>query len=106
MSLPNAITPLTPAQLAHQESQTDKEGFIHRNLVAVDMLGNTLTGGANDETISSRSARAAERGSKFGKLMCSVLNLFNSNHGPKAQAGDLERAQVIEQLEKSTLPIK
>jgi hypothetical protein len=65
----SVITPLTPAQEAVQEEQTTQEGFIHRNLIAVDMLGNTLTGGANDETISSRSARAAERGNKFGKLM-------------------------------------
>ena len=95
------ITPLTPAQQAIQEAQASKEGFVKRNLIAIDDLGNTLTGGHNDETISARTARDAEQGRWLGKVISRGLNLFQKNHGAKAIAGDLERAQTIVQVEES-----
>ena len=98
----DGLTPLTPEQQAKQEKQAGKAGFIHRNLIALDMLGNTLSGGKDDETISSRSARDAEQGHVVGKVISKVLTLFQRNHGPKAQAGDVERAEVVEQLEENS----
>lgn len=91
----NGITPLTPEQTAEQEKEVAKVSYFHRLGVEVDILGNVVTGGLNDETISSRSARAAERGSKFGIVITKFLNLFQSNHGAKAQAGDVERATIV-----------
>lgn len=97
----NPITPLTPAQVAKQMKQAGQAGFIHRNLIALDMLGNTLTGGHDDETISSRSARAAERGNWLGKLISSGLNLIQKDHGAKAIAGDLQRANTVKAIEEA-----
>lgn len=98
----NPITPLDPKQIEKQEAQAAKEGYIDRDLIAIDMLGNVLTGGKPDETISSRSARAAEAGNKFGIVMSKFLNLFQKDHGAKAQAGDVERAAAVEKIEISS----
>ena len=98
-----SITPLTPEQIAYQEAQAAKEGYIHRSLVGLDQFANVLTGGDPDETISSRSARAAEGNKLWGKAMCTFLNVFQKNHGPKAQAGDTERALEVEKLESKEI---
>jgi len=97
----DGITPLTPEQVAQHEASAAKEGYLHRVTEEADVLVNVATGGKQDETISSRSARAAERGSKFGIVMSKFLDLFEADHGAKAQAADLERAQVIEKIESS-----
>ena len=94
------ITPLTPEQLAAQEAQAAKEGYVHRDLVALDQLANVLSGGFPDETISSRSARADLKGRWWGRAMSWFLDRFQKNHGAKAMAGDLERAETVEKLEK------
>lgn len=93
------ITPLTPEQLAKQENQAAHEQYIHRALVGLDQFMNVLTDGDPDETISARAARAAEKGKPWGIAMSKFLDIFQSNHGPKAQAGDVERAQAVEKLE-------
>jgi hypothetical protein len=90
---------LSPQQIEQQEQQTAKEGYLHRVLVALDQFGNVVFGGDPDETISSRSARAAERGDWLGKFMCWWLDKLQSNHGEKAECGDLERAKIVEQIE-------
>jgi hypothetical protein len=100
MSTP--ITPLTPAQTAQQEQQTAHEKYIHRFLVGFDQFMNVITDGDPDETISSRAARAAEKGKTWGVELSKFLNLFQPDHGAKAEAGDLERAQAIVNLEDST----
>jgi hypothetical protein len=46
------ITPLTPGQLATQEAQAEKEAYLQRALIGLDMLMNVLTDGDPDETIS------------------------------------------------------
>jgi hypothetical protein len=97
----DGITPLSPEQVAKQEKQAGEAGFIHRNLIALDMLGNTLTGGHDDETISSRSARDAEQGRIAGIIMSKFLDVFQRNHGAKAIAGDLERANTVKAIEES-----
>jgi hypothetical protein len=59
------------------------------------MFMNVLTDGAPDETISSRSARAAQQGKPWGKDMSRFLDLFQKDHGAKAQAGDAVRAEDV-----------
>lgn len=99
----NGITPLNPEQEKKQEAQTAKEGFVHRNLVQLDELGNTLIfDGKNDETISSHWARSAEEHHVLGEIGIHFLNIFQHNHGPKAQAGDVERAKAVEKLEEDS----
>lgn len=90
----NPISPLTPSQTATQEASTAKEGYLHRVAVSVDQTANVVTGGKPDETISSRAAIADEQGKWWGRAMSRFLDLFQSDHGAKAQAGDTERAQA------------
>jgi hypothetical protein len=96
------VTPLTPEQVAYQEGRASKEGYLHKDLVGLDQFANVVTGGNPDETISSRAARADESGKTWGKLMSRFLNFFQKDHGPKAQAGDVERAKTVEQLEEKS----
>jgi hypothetical protein len=98
----NPIVPLTPQEEAQQRQSTAREGYWWRCLVALDIFSNVLLGGHEDETISSRSARAAEQGKWWGIAMCKFLNLFQADHGPKAQSGDIERAEEVEKLEKDS----
>lgn len=49
-------------------------------LVAVDQLGNAVLAGDPDETVSSRAAKAAERGRRWGCVLCRVLHWFDRNH--------------------------
>ena len=96
------ITPLTPAQTQVQEAKAAKEGYAHRDLVALDQFLNVMADGSPDETISSRAARADEKGKLWGRVLSRFLNLFQSDHGAKAQAGDVERAEVVEAIEKQS----
>lgn len=98
----DGITPLTPAQVALQEAQAAKEGYIKRDLIALDMGVNVLTGGLPDETISSRWARGAEQGHKLDELGSKFLDLFQKDHGAKAQAGDVERASNVVKTEDAS----
>jgi hypothetical protein len=95
----NPITPLTAAQAQKQASQAAQEGYLHRDLVALDQGVNVALDGKPDETISSRAARAALAGSAWGRHVSAFLNLFQKDHGAKAQAGDVERAEAVEKLE-------
>lgn len=95
------ITPLTPEQEAALKEQVAKEGYVERVLVGIDACANVVTGGLPDETISSRAARDAREGKKFGTLVSKVLNVCQRNHGAQAQAGDLERAEAAEHAELS-----
>lgn len=52
----NPVTPLTPAQVALNESQAAHEGYVRRNLIALDDLGDTILDGKNDETMSCANA--------------------------------------------------
>lgn len=97
------IIPLDPQEVIQEEAGAAAEGWLHRSLVAFDIACNVIIlRGVEDETISSHSARAAEQGKMWGKLMCRFLNLFQDNHGPKAQAGDIERAKAIEIIEEKS----
>jgi hypothetical protein len=93
------IIPLTPQQIAEQEEQAASEGFIKRDLVAIDQAAETVIfGGPPDTTISSETAVMATEDTGFkkevGELVSKGLDLFQKDHGAKAEAGDLERAEA------------
>ena len=77
--------------------------YIHNSLVALDQFVNVVTGGLPDETISARSQRAADRGNWFGKFMCWWLGKIQTDHGHKAEQGDLARAEEVEKTEAAAL---
>lgn len=94
------VKPLTPEQVKLQEAQAAAESWLHRDAVAIDQATNVIVlKGQPDETISSHAARAATEGKWWGKALSMFLNLFQKDHGAKAEAGDLERAQNIERIE-------
>ncbi len=102
----NPITPLTPNQVAVQEREVAREGFVERSLVAIDECADTMLGGPPDETISTRAAIDAEDGrgisKAVGKIVSEGLDLFQKDHGAKAAAGDLERAQAEQKIVRSS----
>ena len=89
--------------VTQQESQAADEGYLHRVLVALDIFLNVVFKGREDETISARSYRAALEGKIWGRIMNAFLDIFQSNHGAKAAAGDLERANSIAATENKIL---
>lgn len=95
------ITPLTKAQTADEEAKEPKDGYIRRVSVAFDILVNVICRGQQDETLSSRAARADLEGKLWGKVLSIFLNVFQPNHGAKAQAGDLQRAENVVRIEES-----
>lgn len=104
-------SPLTPAQVTQAEANAAKEGYLHRDLVALDQDVNVDTGGMPDETISSRVRRISDAHPKWAwnpgvwlaKALNACLNLIQSNHGAMAEAGDLERAQKVVAAEDGAL---
>lgn len=106
-----ADSPLTPEQIAQAQAQAGKEGYVHRDLVALDQDVNVDTGGMPDETISSRVRRVTDAhpgwswnpGVWLAKTLNAGLNLIQGNHGAKAQAGDLERAEKVAAVESQAL---
>lgn len=52
----------------------------HRVAVAFDQLANAGAGGDEDETISSRAAKAARARVFWGCLLCGLLNRFDPGH--------------------------
>jgi hypothetical protein len=95
--------PLTPEQIAAAELKASHEGYLHKVLVGLDQFLNTAAGGNPDETISSRSQRLSDQGNEFAKLLTYGLDLIQKDHGRKAEAGDLERTEKVEAIEKETL---
>lgn len=53
-------------------------------LIAIDQLANTLLAGDPDETISSRAAKAARKGERWGCVLCRLLDVFDNNHCEKS----------------------
>jgi len=96
-------TPLTQVQIRIAELKASKDGYVHRVLVAFDQFVNVVFRGRLGETISARSGRAALEGKIWGLVTRSFLDLFQKNHTELAQAGDLERAETIEVVEKKVL---
>lgn len=78
--------------------------YLHNFAVAEDQAANVLvTNGKPDETISSHAQRAADKGNWLGKGMTKFLHLFQKDHGHKAEAGDLRRAEDVVKTEKEAL---
>lgn len=73
--------------------------YVHNVLVGADQEANIIAGGHPDETISSRSQRAADRGNPLGRAMTGFLHLFQRDHGRRAQQGDVRRAKEVIKLE-------
>lgn len=93
------------------EMKANHQGVIHHELVVADEFINGATLGPLDDTISSRMYRW-----KIGMVpkpyfwkrwvgsgMCAFLNLFQRNHGFKANIGDHGRAVAEEDRTKRTL---
>ncbi|MGH9687745.1 MAG: hypothetical protein ACRD5K_11705 [Candidatus Acidiferrales bacterium] len=104
---------LTPAQIRHAEKNAASESFAHKALVGLDQDVNVDTGGLPDETISSRVRRISDAHPRWGwnpgvwlaKIINAGLNVLQQNHGARAQAGDLERATAVEEIERRSLDI-
>ena len=64
--------------------------------IALDQLGNAVTLGGPDETLSSRWGRAARRGSKFGRFNCWWLGKLDPGHCEKAIASEERRDHLPE----------
>jgi small nuclear ribonucleoprotein (snRNP)-like protein len=102
-----ADSPWTLSNEEKAQLEVSKEGRLCRILVAFDIFMNVLLfNGQEDETISAHSWRASLQGKLWGKVMVTWLNLFQSDHGYNAAAGDLERAEEREATEKRNLNLK
>lgn len=82
---------------------TKVKNYLHNDAVAIDQTANVFRGGLPDETISSASQRAADRGNPIGKAMTAFLHLFQKNHGKRAEQGDIRRAQAVEKADEQDL---
>lgn len=60
-----------------------KDYFL-RILISIDQLANTILGGNEDETISSRAAKAKLQGKRWGCGLCKLLDKFDKNHCDKS----------------------
>lgn len=73
-------------------------------VIAIDQLFNALTGGAADETLSSRTYRGAilaENPKKRWRVLYRVINgiFFDSNHCKTAYESELNRKQYPDNFE-------
>lgn len=57
-------------------------------LIAVDQLGNALLAGDPDETISSRAAKAAAAGRRWGCVLCRLLDTLDRGHCARSVESD------------------
>lgn len=55
-----------------------------RIVLAYDQLGNAVTGGSENETISSRAYRGTLEGVKTWCILCRFLNWIDTDHCKKA----------------------
>ena len=54
--------------------------YGRRVAVAIDQLFNALFNGDEDETISSRAAKARLKGKRWGCVLCRFLDWLDQNH--------------------------
>jgi hypothetical protein len=54
--------------------------YVFGVLIALDQVANALFGGYPDETVSFRSARARDRGERWGCILCGLLDVVHRNH--------------------------
>jgi hypothetical protein len=98
---------LYPIDVPVAEKQAVGEWYWHRALVALDIFLNVVfMFGQQDETMSTHAWRASLKGRLWGRAMNWWLNGFQTNHGPQAASGDLERASVRVSVLKKLLGVK
>ncbi len=102
----NPIQPLTPQQEATAQKNVEREGYLKRDLVALDQdVATDLGDKVPDETISAWTARLSlhARGLPgfLGRTVSRVLDWFQKNHGAKAIAGDDERGKEVQAAEQA-----
>ena len=56
------------------------KSYGRRVAVAIDQLLNALLNGDEDETISSRAAKARLKGKRWGCALCRFLDWLDPNH--------------------------
>lgn len=77
--------------------------YAYHNIIAIDQLFNTLTGGAADETLSSRTYRGAmlaEQPKKRWRVLYRVINgiFFDRNHCKTAYESEVSGKQHDERF--------
>lgn len=75
--------------------------YVRNVLVAIDQGGNAWIGGDPDETISSRTAKAANKGYRVARFACWVYARFDPGHCEKSLEPD-EGGFAIFQKRKET----
>lgn len=89
------------------EARAASEGWIHRQLDALDIWMNSFFfNGMSGMTMSTHAYIASLQGKIWGKLMNKWLCWFQPNHGPLASSGDLERATVLAATLKRVLGVQ
>lgn len=53
--------------------------------ISQDQNGNTALNGNEDETLSSRAARARDSGKRWGCILCRLLDAIDHNHCDKSK---------------------
>jgi hypothetical protein len=62
--------------------------YLFRILVSIDQLGNTILGGDEDETLSSRFGKAKRQGKWWGQFNCWWLDKLDPGHCEDAIESD------------------
>ena len=63
-----------------ERAQRGWRKWLWNLLVAVDQLGNAITAGDPDETISSRAGKAKRRGRLWARSLCWMLDQVDPGH--------------------------
>ena len=101
--------PWTPADTTKSEASSQRASYVHRVLVAFDVLMNVVLGGLSDETISARCGRWSLRtsGDPAARWLARQVNgwlcRIQHMHGAGAMSGDLARAEAIVAIETAAL---
>ena len=79
--------------------------YAYHNLIATDQLFNTLTGGAADETLSSRAYRGAvlkEHPRKRWRVIHILINavFFDRNHCKESYFSEVYRRQYTDDFKQ------
>ena len=61
------------------------KAYFWNLLLSLDQFANSLFGGNPDMTVSERLRRARNRGSKWGKFGCGILDRLDPDHCEKSK---------------------
>lgn len=64
-------------------------------LVMLDEIGNTLTGGSPNETISSRAGKGRQEGKWFWTILANLLDRIQAGHCERAMSVTIGEDAVI-----------